>query len=78
MDPITSNFVINITGISVAAVVAVIGAFSKCFTKSRCTSIKSPCLSCERDPIDADSEIYKDSSDDSFVVPQTNMMMNKK
>lgn len=65
IDPTTSNFIINMTGIGVASLVALIGAFSKCFMKSRCTNIKSPCLSCDRDVMSADSDIYKDA-DESF------------
>ena len=69
IDPITSNFIINMTGIAVGSCVAVIAAFSKCFLKSRCTNIKSPCISCDREVLSEDSEVYKDA-DDSFK-PQT-------
>ena len=48
MDPVFSNFVINVLCISVGAFVAIIAAFSACMQKSRCTSIHSPCMSCER------------------------------
>jgi hypothetical protein len=66
IDPITSNFIINMTGIGVGSCIAVIAAFSKCFLKSRCTNIKSPCMSCDRDVLSVDSEVYRDS-DDSFT-----------
>ena len=49
MDPITSNVIINITGIAVGSIVAIISAFSVCFLKSRCTTINTPCISCDRD-----------------------------
>ena len=49
MDPITSNVIIDITGIAVGSIVAIISAFSACFLKSHCTTINTPCISCERD-----------------------------
>lgn len=64
MDPITSNFIINMTGIGVASCIGIIGAFSKCFMKSRCTNIKSPCISCDRDVLSADSEVYAEPSEE--------------
>lgn len=72
IDPITSNFVINMTGIGVGSCIAVIAAFSKCFLKSRCTNIKCCCISCDRDVLSDDNEVYRDA-DDSFtqVKPPT-------
>lgn len=67
MDAITSNFIINMTGIAVASLIGLIGALSKCMMKSRCTNIKSPCLSCDRDVMSVDSDVYKDASDESFT-----------
>lgn len=49
MDPTFSNFILNIVGIGIGGLIAVIGAFSKCFKSSRCTNIKTPCLSCDRE-----------------------------
>ena len=64
MDPVFSNFVINVLGISVGASVAIIAAFSACMQKSRCTSIHSPCISCERtvleDPIPTPSSSFSE------------------
>jgi hypothetical protein len=69
MDPITSNFIINITGIAVASCIGIIGAFANCFLKSRCTNIKSPCLSCDKDVLSAENEIYREAS--QTFTPQT-------
>ena len=52
MDPVTSNFIINIIGISVGSLIALIGSLSACLRKSRCTSISTPCMSCDRQVLD--------------------------
>lgn len=69
IDPTTSNFIINMTGIGVASLIGLIGAFSKCMMKSRCTNIKSPCLSCDRDVMSADSDVYKDAEESFTPLP---------
>jgi hypothetical protein len=58
IDPITSNFIINMTGIGVGSLIAIIGSLSACFLKSRCTNIKCLCISCDRDVLASDSEVY--------------------
>jgi hypothetical protein len=61
MDPILSSFVLQMTAVGVASCIGVIGAFSKCFQRSRCLNIKSPCISCDRSVLDVDSEVYLDT-----------------
>ena len=56
MDPVTSNFIINIISISVGSLIALIASVSSCLRKSRCTSITSPCISCDREVLDETSE----------------------
>ena len=64
MDPVLSNFIIMCIASSVGGLTALIGAFSACFLKSRCTNIKSPCLSCDREPLDGDNPVYNDTMKD--------------
>lgn len=52
MDPTFSNFILNIVGIGIGGFIAIVGAFSKCFRSSRCTTIKTPCFSCDRQVLD--------------------------
>lgn len=73
IDPITSNFVINMTGIAVGSLIAIIGSLSACFLKSRCTNIKCLCISCDRDVLDADSEVYAEK-DVSFKPPSPSIV----
>ena len=54
-----TNFVIAVSGVAVA----IIAAFSKCMLKSRCTNISTPCISCSRDILPPDADIYKDSQE---------------
>ena len=58
MDSNMVNSLVMLVGASVAGVVAIVGSISSCMMKSRCTNIKSPCLSCERDVIDEDNDVY--------------------
>lgn len=58
MNPTLSNFILNIVGIGIGGLIAIIGAFSKCFKSSRCTNIKTPCFSCDREVLE---EVDKDS-----------------
>ena len=62
MDAIMSNFILTIIGMGVGSIVTLIGAFGKCFLKSRCTNIKCCCLSCDRDLMPVESDIYHDAS----------------
>lgn len=61
MDNTTANFWITMSGIISAFLVGCIASVSKCMTKSRCTNIKSPCLTCEREVLSENSEVYKDA-----------------
>jgi hypothetical protein len=58
MDPVLSSFILTISGIAIAGIGALIASFGKCFRESRCTNIKLGCLSCERDVLDNDNEVY--------------------
>lgn len=68
MDPITSNFVLNIVGIGVGSLIAIIAAVSSCMQKSRCTSINSPCMSCERTLLEV-NETIPPTPEQSFTTP---------
>jgi len=59
MDGVLANFILMLVASSVAGCVAIIGGVSSCMLKSRCTNIKSPCLSCEREPLDDDNPVYQ-------------------
>ena len=61
MDSTEANYKITLYGLIFGSVVSIIGAFSKCFLKSRCTNIKTPCVSCDRDVLD-DAEPRSDNS----------------
>ena len=61
IDPIEANFILTLVGVAVGAIVSLIGAFSKCMLKSRCVNIKTPCISCEREVISEDNEVYHDA-----------------
>jgi hypothetical protein len=58
MDLVLSNFVILCIASSVGGLTALIGAFSACFLKSRCTHIKSGGIECDRSVIVEDNEMY--------------------
>ena len=58
MDGTMANFIVMMVGGVTAAVVAIIGGVSSCMLKSRCTNITSPCLSCDRNVIDEDNDVY--------------------
>jgi len=61
MNGVLANFLIIVIASSVGGVVAIIGGVSSCMMKSRCTHIESPCLSCDRDVIDEDNDVYNQS-----------------
>ena len=65
MDSNMINSLVMLVGASVAGCVAIIGGISSCMLKSRCTNIKSPCLSCEREPLDDDNAVYQTPVRDS-------------
>ena len=58
MNPVLSIFIIMCIGASAGALTALIGAFSACCIKSRCTHIKSGCVECDRDVVDEDNAMY--------------------
>jgi hypothetical protein len=58
MDGVLANFILMLVASSVAGCVAIIGGVSSCMLKSRCTNIKNPCLSCEREPLDDENPAY--------------------
>ena len=58
MDSNMVNSLVMLVGASVAGVVAIVGSISSCMMKSRCTNINSPCLSCDREVIDEDNQVY--------------------
>ena len=59
MDGVLANFILMLVASSVARCVAIIGGISTCMMKSRCTNIKSPCLSCSRDVLNDDNPVYQ-------------------
>ena len=65
MEGVLANFIIMIVASGVGGIVAIIGGVSSCMLKSRCTNIKSPCLSCEREPLDDDNDVYQTPRTDS-------------
>ena len=77
IDPITSNFVINMTGITVGSLIAIITSLSACFLKSRCTNIKCLCISCDRDVLDADNEIYNEPPPLPIIKPPSPFNIKK-
>ena len=58
MDPITSNFILTIVGVSVAGCLSLIGGMGTCMTKSRCTNISTPCVKCDRTLLSVDDPVY--------------------
>jgi len=58
MDPVLSNFIIMFIASSIGGLTALIGAFSACCIKSRCTHIKSGCIECDRNVVDKSNEMY--------------------
>jgi hypothetical protein len=58
MNGVLANFLIMMVASGVGGVVAIIGGVSSCMMKSRCTHIESPCLSCDRNVIDEDNDVY--------------------
>lgn len=53
MDPVLSNFILTLIGVGIGAIISLIGALSKCMTKSRCSKIDCCCgaVECIREPI---------------------------
>jgi len=57
-----TNFVIMCIASSVGGITALIGAFSACCIKSRCTHIKSGCIECDRNVVDEDHAMYSQTA----------------
>jgi hypothetical protein len=58
MQAALTNFVIMVIASSVGGLTALIGAFSACCIKSRCTRIKYGCIECDRSVVDESNEMY--------------------
>jgi hypothetical protein len=58
MEAALTNFVIMCIASSVGGLTALIGAFSACCIKSRCTHNKSGCIECDRNVVDEDNDMY--------------------
>ena len=69
MEPVLSSFILQMVAIGCASLIAIIGAFSKCFQRSRCTKISSWCFSCDRELLNVDSDVYKETEDSSVSIP---------
>jgi len=63
MDAVLSSFILTAMGAGVAGLVALINALSKCCARSRCTTIKTPCFSCDREVLSEDSEVYLEAQE---------------
>ena len=70
MDSTEANYKITLYGLIFGSIVSIIGAFSKCFLKSRCTNIKTPCVSCDRDVVDEDNSVYEDAPENFKSTPK--------
>jgi len=46
------------SALGIGAIIGVIAAFSRCFQRSRCLNIQTPCISCERSVLDVDNPVY--------------------
>jgi hypothetical protein len=62
MNPVLSNFIIMCIASSVGGITALIGAFSSCCIRSRCTHIKSGCIECDRNVVDEDNAMYSQNA----------------
>ena len=62
MQAVLSNFIIMCIGASAGAITALIGAFSSCCIRSRCTHIQSGCIECDRDVVDEDNAMYSQNA----------------
>ena len=58
MNAVLSNFIIMCIASSVGGITALIGAFSSCCIRSRCTHIQSGCIECDRSVVDEDNAMY--------------------
>jgi len=70
MDSTEANYKITLYGLIFGSVVSIIAAFSKCFLKSRCKNVQSPCLSCDRDVLDETNSVYEDAEPNFKSTPK--------
>ena len=71
MDSVKANYNLTLYGLIFGSVVSIIAAFSKCFLKSRCSKINTPCISCDRDVLDDSNSVYEDSNEElKPITPQ--------
>jgi hypothetical protein len=68
MEAALTNFVIMVIASSVGGLTALIGAFSACCIKSRCTHIQSGCIECDRSVVDEDNEMYSQPAPPAYNV----------
>ena len=70
MDSIEANYKITLYSLIFASVVSILGALSKCFLKSRCKNVQTPCLSCDRDVLDETNSVYDDAQENFKSTPK--------
>jgi len=58
VDAELTNFVIAVSTLTTAFILSLVGAVSKCMTKSRCSNIRCGCLSCDREVLSENNSIY--------------------
>ena len=70
MDSTEANYKLTLYGLVLGSVVSILGALSKCFLKSRCTSIKTPCVSIDRNVLDETNSVYEDAEPNFKSTPK--------
>lgn len=70
MDSVKANFLLTFYGLIFGSIVSIIGALSKCFLKSRCTNIKTPCVSCDRDVLSDANSVYDEAQENFKSTPK--------
>ena len=68
IDPITGNFIFQLTSLGVASLIGIISALSACFLKARCTPINTPCITCDRDVLEVDANT-RENTETGVTVP---------
>ena len=58
MNAVLSNFIIMCIASTVGGLTALVGAFSSCCIRSRCTHIQSGCIEFDRSVVDEDNAMY--------------------
>ena len=70
MDSTEANYKLTLYGLILGSVVSSLGALSKCFLKSRCTSIKTPCVSIDRNVLDETNSVYEEAQENFKSTPK--------